>query len=121
MSTPSPGSSPTPSSDSSSDGSATLAKLGFLSPRRPASPPEPVEGSSHHDGPDALGASDEDTVLADPTETPDSPAHHLFRRHRLPAALLAGAVVLAAAGAWFTLETHAATTSAATTNQALTD
>ncbi|WP_328607265.1 hypothetical protein OG943_46585 [Amycolatopsis sp. NBC_00345] len=31
------------------------------------------------------------------------------------------AVVLAAAGAWFTLEAHAAATSAATTNQALTD
>jgi Mce-associated membrane protein len=139
------------------DGSATLAKLGILPPRRPVTPPsapsdgtpgagddhtavaeatnttDPAEVPTPHNG--ALCVSDDHTVPtettgpADPTPssdssplaTPEPPGHHRFRRHRLPAALLAVAVLLAAAGAWFTLETHAAATSVATTNQALTD
>ncbi|MDT8915609.1 hypothetical protein [Amycolatopsis sp. PS_44_ISF1] len=92
-------------------------------PDHPTTPPHPVSPSDVSAPPAGQDASD-DREPTETTGTPDpsaDPGSHPRHRRRLPAAFGAAAVVLAAAGAWFTLEAHATESSPAVANRALTD
>lgn len=68
---------------------------------------------------ESAGETTEPEAAADETETEPAPPRPAWRR--LPALLLAAAIVLAGAGVWFTLEARSAASNPAAANLALTD